>query len=111
MVRAGKTRIEIATTASRSFTMFDGNSKQRLLIYLMLTSVIWIALSAIASAASVTVVATDNPDEVDAGFKLQGSHGYSIRVAVYSEGSGRAGTIYISAAVKARALPIRHRQA
>jgi hypothetical protein len=86
--------------ASRSFTMFYGNPKRRLSIYLMLTSVIWIALSAMASATSVTAVATDNPDAVDAGFKLKGSHGYSIGVAVYSEGSGRAGTIYIGVSRK-----------
>ncbi len=49
-----------------------------------------------AVAAGFTSVATRDPEVVDAGFKLQGSHGYSISAVAYSTGSGGHGVVEIT---------------
>lgn len=49
------------------------------------------------AAAGSTAVAVLSPDAVEAGFRLHGSHGYSISVVAYSDGQGREGVIYLTA--------------
>jgi hypothetical protein len=57
----------------------------------------WIALvglvATLACGPSSVVLAADSEPVVDAGFRLRGSHGYSISVFAYSEEGDRRGTI------------------
>lgn len=55
------------------------------------------AFPATVAAAGSTVVATFHSDAVEAGFRLHGSHGYSISVVAYSQGEGHRGTIEFTA--------------
>jgi hypothetical protein len=47
--------------------------------------------------AVFTADATFSPDAVEAGFKLHGSHGYTISAIAYSGGGGEKGTIELTA--------------
>lgn len=62
-----------------------------------LVSLIVGVLPATAAAVSSTAIATADADFVEAGFRLQGSHGYSISVVAYSEGGSHRGTIEFTA--------------
>jgi hypothetical protein len=70
---------------------------QRRLICLGLVSLVCGAFPATVAATSFTTVATSESDWVATGFRLRGSHGYSISATAYSEGSGHRGTIEFNA--------------
>ncbi|MGH7125680.1 MAG: hypothetical protein ACREFI_15000, partial [Stellaceae bacterium] len=70
---------------------------RRRIICFGLVSLICGVFPALAAATTATTVAIFNPDAVEAGFRLQGSHGYSITVTAYSEGNGERGEIYVTA--------------
>jgi hypothetical protein len=59
-----------------------------------------------AMGADSTTTATFSPDAVEAGFKLQGSHGYLISVVAYSGGSGEKGMIEFTASQHGESAPI-----
>ena len=52
---------------------------------------------ATVAAAGFTAVATFDSGAVEAGFRLHGSHGYSISVVAYSQGEGHRGMIEFTA--------------
>lgn len=55
------------------------------------------AFPATVVAAGFTTVATFDAGVVETGFRLHGSHGYSISAVAYSEGGGHRGTIEFTA--------------
>jgi hypothetical protein len=55
------------------------------------------ASPATAVAAGATLVTVSEPAAVEAGFRLNGSHGYSISVIAFSEGEDHGGTIDFTA--------------
>jgi hypothetical protein len=65
----------------------------RRILCLGLVGLVCAPFPASVAAADITTVATFDPDAAEAGFRLHGSHGYSISVFAYSEGSGDRGEI------------------
>lgn len=56
-------------------------------------SLVSLAHPAFSAATSRTATAASGPEKVEVGFRLQGSHGYSISAAAYSEEGTSKGTI------------------
>jgi hypothetical protein len=61
-----------------------------------LVGLAWSAFPA-AFAAGATPVAPLESEPAEGGFRLRGSHGYSISVFAYSEGDGHSGTVQLIA--------------
>lgn len=74
--------------------------KRRQIAYLGLVGFICLVSSTSAAAVTAAPASTLDSDVAEHGFKLQGSHGFSIFVAAYSEEDGRIGRIYITASRK-----------
>ncbi|HKB50409.1 MAG TPA: hypothetical protein VKC63_03150 [Solirubrobacterales bacterium] len=70
---------------------------RRQTICLGLVGLICGSFPATTMAASATTVATREADAVAAGFRLHGSHGYSISAVAYSEGGSPKGVIEFTA--------------
>lgn len=66
---------------------------RRQIICLGLIGLFCVVFPATAAIARSTTVAIADPEAVEGGFRLHGSHGYLISVSAYSAGADRGGTI------------------